>query len=362
MAKSSSRNRRTSTEGESRKSITLKLIRHAESRNNQLYRSAHVKYNYGTPEFDFKGWNDYVNNNRKADPSISDRGIQQANMLKDYLVSNLTNQASFPVRIVVSPMRRTLETIIPTIHSILNDVEDDTVVGEKCKIVVNGFYHESEGCHLKDVAEGGMNRREITDLIFPPNSKESSFLKDKVSLSFVGFPSDNEDDGWYVHKSGPETRAESEIRAAKFYTWICHHLDYELNRSSSEQESDDTCVEENNNDIFDASVTREGEEHENEYDKMSARRRKRRQVLLVGHGDFMSLVLKRVVSGFGYSIEKENTPHRAAMIHFNTGITELEYFGRGRFLVMSTNHTPHLDNHPDGFSLKSGGGLKDGWR
>ena len=51
----------------------------------------------------------------------------------------------------------------------------------------------------------------------------------------------------------------------------------------------------------------------------------------VGHGDFMSLVLKRIVAGFGHSVEKEKVPHRSAFVHNNTGITELEYFGKLAF-------------------------------
>jgi N-acetylglutamate synthase-like GNAT family acetyltransferase len=80
----------------------------------------------------------------------------------------------------------------------------------------------------------------------------------------------------------------------------------------------------------------------------------------VGHGDFMSLVLKRVVAGFGHAVEKDAVPHRSAFVHFNTGITELEYFGHGRFLMMSQNHLPHLAD-PDGSCYVSGGSLKDGW-
>ena len=82
--------------------------------------------------------------------------------------------------------------------------------------------------------------------------------------------------------------------------------------------------------------------------------------LLVGHGDFMSLLLKRIISGFGHYVETEGVPHRSGMIHFNTGITELEYFGHGRFLVMSSNQTPHFAVDEYG-ELRSGGGLKDGW-
>jgi len=113
-------------------------------------------------------------------------------------------------------------------------------------------------------------------------------------------------------------------------------------------------------DVFDAGVSIPGEEHECEHDKLSPRQRPRRTALLIGHGDFMSLVLKRVVAGYGHWVENEGIPHRSAFVHFNTGITELEYFGKGRFLLMSSNQTPHI--HPNEYSaLRTGGGLKDGW-
>jgi GNAT superfamily N-acetyltransferase len=113
-------------------------------------------------------------------------------------------------------------------------------------------------------------------------------------------------------------------------------------------------------DIFDAGVTLPGEEDDKDHDKLGPRTRRRRTAIFVGHGDFMSLVLKRIVAGFGHAVEKEKVPHRSAFVHFNTGITELEYFGNGRFLVMSHNTLPHLSD-PEGSCFITGGSLKDGW-
>jgi len=140
-------------------------------------------------------------------------------------------------------------------------------------------------------------------------------------------------------------------RAAKFYVWMMEYLDQQL-REASEQ--DDV------RDIFDAGVTLPGEEDERCHDKFAPRTRTRRTAVFVGHGDFMSLVLKRIVAGFGHSVEKEKVPHRSAFVHFNTGMTELEYFGNGRFMVMSQNGVPHLSG-PDGGCYVTGGSLKDGW-
>jgi len=113
-------------------------------------------------------------------------------------------------------------------------------------------------------------------------------------------------------------------------------------------------------DIFDAGVTLPGEENEKDHDRLGPRTRRRRTAIFVGHGDFMSLVLKRIVAGFGHAVEKDKVPHRSAFVHFNTGITELEYFGNGRFLVMSHNTLPHLSD-PEGSCFITGGSLKDGW-
>lgn len=125
--------------------------------------------------------------------------------------------------------------------------------------------------------EPGMNQQEIRQL----------FSSTVSSINFVGF-SDDESDGWYAHASGPELRQESEKRAAAFFLWLCEYLDSELLSES--------------NDLFDAGVNHPTEADEFEHDKLSPRKRKRRAAILVGHGDFMNLVLKRIISGFGHQI------------------------------------------------------------
>lgn len=133
-----------------------------------------------------------------------------------------------------------------------------------------------------------MNPKEISDLLSDAVSQPSD-------LTFEGFLDSTR--GWYAGKIGAETRAESEARAAKFYVWLCEHLDSQL--SSDEA-----------HDIFDAGVALPEEKHECDHDMMSPRQRRRRTTLLIGHGDFMSLVLKRIVAGFGHAVEVEGIPHR----------------------------------------------------
>ena len=112
-------------------------------------------------------------------------------------------------------------------------------------------------------------------------------------IEFVGFP---EPRGWYSLGKGAETRAESEKRAAKFYLWFCEYLESQLAAPD--------------HDLFDAGVQIEGEEHEDEHDKHATRIRRRRTALVIGHGDFMSLVMKRLIAGYGHYVETEGISHR----------------------------------------------------
>ena len=303
------------------------MIRHAESKNNQVYRDARFLFRGGTPDFDLQGWENHVAKHRSSDPTLSDIGFQQREHLAHYLVPHLRHQASHPVEVIVSPMRRTLETIQPTLESIQG----------LSTIHVHAMYHESEGCHCNDIPEPGMTPTEIKELL-----KDS--IQNDNELSFQGFKDSAK--GWYAHGTGAETREQAEFRASTFFLWLCEHLDQQLATPAD--------------DVYDAGVAMPGEEHEKEHDKHSTKLRKRRTCLLVGHGDFMSLLLKRIVTGFGHVVENDGIPHRSAFVHFNTGITELEYFGMGRFLIMSQNATPHIQPK-DYCQLRGGGYLKDGW-
>jgi hypothetical protein len=354
-AASPSERKTTVSEGATRRSISIRMIRHAESWNNEVYRNARYIYRGGTADFDEKGWWHYVETHRSADPTLSQVGLEQASKLCSFLVPNLTNQASNPVQIICSPMRRTLDTIAPTIRELQKYKNTQEYANTNpTKVVVNGFFFESEGCHTKDQPEEGMSPQQIRDLLQDPDLLHHA-NNDMSHINFVGFPDMNR--GWYLGGKGAETRVQSEERAAKFYLWLCEYLDAQL------QEAVDASRAVGSNsfdDVFDAGVAVPGEENENEHDKYSPRVRRRRTTLLVGHGDFMSLVLKRIVSGYGHCVENQGIPHRSAFVHFNTGTTELEYFGKGRFLLMTHNHTPHFAPH-EYARLRSGGSLKDGW-
>jgi Histidine phosphatase superfamily (branch 1) len=321
------------------------MIRHAESANNEVYRNAKFLFRGGTDDFDEEGCKNYVLTHRTADPDLSTKGNRQADALAEYLVPHLMNQASHPVRILCSPMKRTLLTIKPTLEQMQrrqrqeeNINHNSSFSGPTVHIVVVAFYHETEGCHLRGSPEAGMNPIEIRELM------KDCVQNAATDIEFVGFASS--DSGWYSQGQGPETRDEAEKRAAKYCLWLSEYLDQQLMQ--------------NDHDLFDAGVLVDGEDQENEHDRHAARIRRRRTVLAIGHGDFMSSVTKRIVSGFGHMVETDGIPHRSAFAHFNTGITELEYFGHGRYLVMSSNTTPHIPPERYG-ELRSGGTLRDGW-
>eukprot|EP00985_Skeletonema_marinoi_P016149 scaffold8605_cov142-Skeletonema_marinoi.AAC.1 len=210
-----------------RRSISVHLIRHGESKNNQVYRDAQRLFKGGTPDFDLKSWTEYVDAHRVSDPGLSDVGQEQASRLSHYLEPHLANQAG-EVRFVISPMRRTIETMLPTLTAMNRNSNENSHV----KTVINGFYFESEGCHTREKVEPGMNAEQIAECLSPAGVQD---------VSYVGFQNGPEN-GWYAYGTGPETRHESEQRAARFYVWMMEFLDEQL------MEAERSEVE----DIFDA--------------------------------------------------------------------------------------------------------------
>ena len=359
-------------------SIAFHMIRHAESNNNRVYADGKVLFREGSSDCDRAGWVKYVDAHRKADPHLSPRGLRQADALSDgYLHPSLfSHQASSPVRILCSPMLRTLLTIRPTLERLIlssSTSQKDTKSAtsehfqHKVHLTIVAFYHEIEGCHTKGQAEPGMNQNEIQDCLFRHILEDDrlqidqSHINEIVTIDFVGF--DRSDEGWYANGKGHESRIDGEARAAKYCLWLSDYLDSLM--------YDDKCVDDNenataNDDLFDVGLLLPGEDLEDEHDKFSKRMRRRRTVLAIGHGDFMSVVLKRLVGGYvgcgrgGRLVEQTGRQHRTVFAHYNTGITELEYFGHSRFIVMTTNVTPHIP--PERYrDLRSGGTLRDGW-
>ena len=102
---------------------------------------------------------------------------------------------------------------------------------------------------------------------------------------------------------GPKQKLESELRASTFYVWLCELLDQQLAIPAD--------------DVYDAGVAMPGEEHENEHDKHAVKMRKRRTCILIGHGEFMCLVLQRIVTGFGHAVKNIGIPGLCSFQHRN---------------------------------------------
>ena len=163
-------------------SIALHCIRHAESANNEVYRNAKFLFRAGREDFDEEGCQRYIDTHRQADPGLSTKGVQQAEALSDFLVPHLENQASHPVRIIISPMKRTILTIQPTLKRIQRRHKKNGNKDSAVHIVIVAFYHETEGCHLVGVPEEGMKPSEIQALL-------QDCVNDPVNdIEFIGFP------------------------------------------------------------------------------------------------------------------------------------------------------------------------------
>ena len=158
------------------------------------------------------------------------------------------------MRFVISPMQRTIQTILPTLEELADDAD----------VMINGIYFESEGCHTREKVEPGMNADKINESLLHPSGVRNA--------RFEAFQTGAEN-GWYAHGTGPETRLESEVRAAQFTVWMMEYLDKQLAESGE--------------DIFDAGVTLlPEEEHESYHDRLSPRSRQRRTAIFVSlfHG------------------------------------------------------------------------------
>lgn len=395
--------------------VNVTMIRHGESRNNAVYGEARDLYTTSattttTRQFDEPAYKAYVEEHRQADPGLSATGRLQALHLADYLVPRWTgidtitdagtltssSSSSSPppqqVSFVVSPMRRACETLQPTLtafstaiqnsnnnnnsnsnannrnnsnnnsntnnsnNSNTNNTNNNTISpppppAVDFDVTIHGMYFESEGCHKNNIPEEGMNPQQISQLLSP----DSLSIHDSTTTSPPTPPNDfathvcgfrDPRRGWWCHGTGPESRADAEQRAATFYLWLCEFLNQKLEETTRTSST-----------ILASSSSRSSTGSSIYTSKTNTKHPK--EVVLVGHGDLMSMVLQRIIAGFGHAVETCGVPHRAAFVHANTGITELAYFGHGRFLLLHQNRLPHLLNAPP--ELQSGGTLKDGW-
>ena len=316
--------------------LTLFLIRHAESQNNLL------NARYGD-----KGWEKYL---RYHDAALSEQGCRQINALEGWLrvspahTARLIRAAADPARgagrfrLVSSPMRRALKTTSAVVAGL------DGVRPDPCFVEVDPFCFEEGGCYHKfpdlmdetglsalqamtpaeldalaasspaPVTFPGLTSDEVTD----PATLALALGIDVGRAAFVRSVMPGMDQGWYAGRNGHvETRGEMMARARKFAL--------QVRALAMADEVDD--------------------------------------VVLVSHGDFMDAILKVLSAGPSVAAAADEgrdwreLDSLVRFCHTNTGVTRVEV-GRqdGVAHIMSMNEAGHLDSEE-----RTGGEMIDGW-
>ncbi|CAB9515355.1 Phosphoglycerate mutase domain protein [Seminavis robusta] len=156
------------------------LVRHGESQNN-LYSEISIKA---------------FQENRVCDPSISDRGQQQAQSTADYLGKGGNQILGGIDEIHVSPMKRTLQTAAP-IAAALPTVP----------VQVFTDIHEISGVYDGTVGKPGMTRSQM----------QSGFPTYTLPESLT-------EKGWYTLDS-PESYSQGQQRCRKVWERLCAMAD-----------------------------------------------------------------------------------------------------------------------------------------
>ena len=151
----------------------LVFIRHAESMNNILYRLCRESADVN----DTKAFLELIQERRSADPAITPVGERQALHLAEYLTStSLSTPLGSCGRdvILVSPMKRTLMTLAPTLN-LLREKHRTAP-----KVIVHGGWFEQGGLHSNKEASTamlGLAKADMLSLLSPTGE----------GVEFVGF-------------------------------------------------------------------------------------------------------------------------------------------------------------------------------
>ena len=186
----------------------LQLVRHAESANNALYNAlvaeqggaAAVKADVAKQQ----RVDDLELKQRSPDPSLSERGFEQAELVAT-LLGNEHVEAS-PTILVVSPMLRACLTAEPIAKKLRA-----TGAKENLKVICHAEYYETGGCHDRGLALPGRTFSEITDA-HPSLAPTES----------VAFPKGG--GGFYSKGDARETKDQAEARAERLNLWITETL------------------------------------------------------------------------------------------------------------------------------------------
>lgn len=266
------------------------FIRHAESRNNVLHAEVGAKYNFD-PKY-LKQMEKEVASLRSEDADLSDKGHAQAELLGEHLEERLRGRR---VLVVSSPMQRAIKTILPAVTRLGLGPE---------AFACYGRYFEVGGCYLQDNVFKGTTRAE---------------LEGKYRLRCF----DVHEDGWYAYTTEREGHAQALLRCELAWLWI--------------------------HDLLMTGVPSDGTTREGWGEGGGGGGRKYDTIVLVGHGEFMHYIMKKIVGGGALS-------SALGFMHGNTAITTLQYHPSRGLLVRGLNSLEHLPR-----DLKTGHTLADGW-
>ncbi len=297
------------------------FIRHAESRNNVLHAEVGKKYNFDPkymPEMEQE-----VAALRSEDADLSQLGYQQAETLGEYLAERLKGKR---VLVVTSPMQRAIKTILPTVKRL--GLGPDT-------FACYGHYFE---CGVRPNPKAPTHpTHPPTHPTHPPTNRKGCYKNETV---YKGTPKqqleetyqlttyDVHDDGWYAYSDTRESHAQALLRCESAWLWI-----HDLLLSGKPSHQGGGWSKEK----------RDKEEEEEEKKKGPW------TLLLVGHGEFMCYLLKKMVGGGHLS-------SALGFVHGNTGISTCQYHPDRGLLCLNLNSLAHLPP-----ALKTGHTLADGW-
>ncbi|EWM20660.1 Histidine phosphatase superfamily, clade-1 [Nannochloropsis gaditana] len=265
------------------------FIRHAESRNNVLHAEVGARYNFDPNLHELM--EKEVASLRSEDADLSEKGFVQAERLGEYLAERLRQRR---VLVVTSPMQRAIKTIRPLVTRLGIGPEDFACYGR---------YFEVGGCYLQDRVYTGTSRAEL----------EGTY---KLQCFDV------EEEGWYAHSKEREGHPQALLRCEQAWLWI-----------------QDVLLAGALPNAVDGDGRGGGRGGGRSYDT----------IVVVGHGEFMHYVMKKMVGGGSLS-------SALGFVHGNTGISTLQYHPSRGALVRSLNVLEHLPP-----SLRTGHALADGW-
>lgn len=180
--------------------LRLILVRHGESQNN-IYH-----------EISLQAFED----NRVPDPSVTDRGKQQAQCVADYFQSGVNSILHDIDIIYVSPMRRTMETALSLVTAL--SMENSSTTESQSmppKTQVWTDIYEISGVHEKGVGQPGMTRFEM-----------------QAQFPTFQLPASVTEQGWYNIKLGRESTQHGKERCQQVWRQLCRMADNLTQHSS----------------------------------------------------------------------------------------------------------------------------------